>query len=330
MPLRLTLATWDYDRTRPLQDGRVLVDDVDLTHLLLRPVEMFDRMLRERAFDASEMSLASLVTWIARGHCPFVGIPVFLSRAFRHDCVYVRADGAVRVPGDLRGRRVGVPQYGATAAVYVKGLLADDYGVRAEDVHWFTGPQDPPAGGGLDAGRRSLLPVDLPSRFSVTPIAEGADLSTMLLRGEIDALVAISLPSAFLGGDGSVVRLFADFKATELDWYARTRIFPVMHTVALTRAVHDAHPWVASHLNRAFTAAKAVALDGLHDTDALRVGLPWLIDHVEEARRVFGHDWWPYGVAANRPTLEALTRYVVEQGLAPRAPSLDEIFVAVD
>lgn len=317
--LKLTLACWDYDRTRPLIDGRVRPEGIDLEVEVLRPRQTFPRMLERREFDVSEMSLASYVSLKARGDCPFVAIPVMLSKIFRHSCIYVRTDAGIRAPQDLRGKRVGTTQYGSTAAVFMKGLLQDEYGVAAEDMCWFMGGLDAPT-------QRPLIPLDLPPAVKLEFLDDGQTLEGMLAAGDLDALLSIYLPAIFLKGSPRVARLFPDFKEVEQAYFRRTGIFPIMHVVVLREDVHRAHPWAARSLYRAFCAARDLAVEGLYDTDALRLSLPWLIDHVEEARRTFGDDFWSYGLASNRPALAAVGRYVWQQGLAPRAVEPEELF----
>ena len=317
--LALTLACWDYDRTRPLIDGRVQAEGIDLKIQLLRPREMFPRMLENKEFHVSELSLASYVTLKARGDCPFVAIPVALSKIFRHSCIYVRPDAGIREPRDLKGKRVGTTQYGSTAAVFVRGMLQHEYGVRAEDIHWYIG--------GLEsATQRPLLSLNLPKQIRLDFLPQGQTLEAMLEAGELDALVSIYIPSTFLKGSARIVRLFPNYKEVEQDYYRRTRIFPIMHTVVVREDIHREHPWVANSIYKAFCEARDLALNGLYDTDALRVSLPWLIDHVEEAWRVIGKDFWAYGLEPNRPTLKAIGEYVFEQGLASRLVSPEELF----
>ena len=318
--LQLTMACWDYDRTRPLMDGRVQPEGIDPNIIVLRPREIFPRMLEHQEFHASEMSLASYVTLKARGQCPFVAIPVMLSKVFRHDCIYVRTDAGIKEPADLRGKRIGVTQYSATAVVFLKGLLQHDYGVLPEEMTWFMGGLDSPA-------PRPLVPLNLPDKIRLEFIPAGETLEGMLGAGELDALFAMYIPNPFLEGSPRIARLFPNFKELEQEYYQRTRIFPIMHTVVLREEVHQEHPWVARSLYKAFGEARDLAVDGLYDTDALRVSLPFLIDHIEETWRVFGKDYWSYGVESNRPTLEAIAQYVVDQGLAPRVISPEELFL---
>ena len=320
--LELDIACWDYDRTRPLIDGRVQPEGIDPNFKVMKPREIFPRMLEHQEFHASEMSLASYVTLKARGQCPFVAIPVMLSKMFRHNCIYVRKDAGIVEAADLRGKRVGVTQYGSTAVVFMKGLLQHDFGVLPEEMSWFMGGMDAPA-------PRPLIPLDLPGKFRLHNIPEGETLEGMLEAGELDALLAVYLPNPFLKGDPNIARLFPNFKEVEQDYYQRTGIFPIMHTVVIRQDVHQEYPWVADSLYRAFCEAKDLAVQGLYDTDALQLTLPFLIDHLEETRRVLGDDYWAYGLEANLPALEAIAQYVVDQGLAQRVVAAEEIFLPI-
>src|SRR5262245_13319013 len=317
--LTLTLACWDYDRTRPLMDGRIKPEGIDLDIQVLRPRQAFQRMLDRQEFQVSELSLASYTALKGRGACPFVAIPVTMSKIFRHSCIYVRAGAGIAKPEDLRSKRVGTSQWSSTALVFMRGMLQHDYGVRAQDMHWFMG--------GLSSFvEPPLIPLDLPSEIKLDFLSGQQTLEGMFAAGELDALLSIYIPKLFLSGSPQITRLFPDYKQVEQDYYRRTRIFPIMHIVALREDVHRAHPWAATSLYRAFCQARDLAVDGLYDTDALRVALPWLIDHVEETWRVFGKDFWAYGLEPNRPIFEAIGRYVHEQGLSPRVVSADELF----
>jgi 4,5-dihydroxyphthalate decarboxylase len=318
--LKLTLACWDYDRTRPLMDGRVKPDGIDLDIRILRPRQAFQRMLDSQEFQVSELSLASYTALKGRGACPFVAVPVALSKIFRHSCIYVRSGAGIRTPADLKGKRVGTSQWSSTGLVFMRGMLQHDYGVRAQDMHWFMG--------GLNSFvEPPLIPLDLPKDITLDFLSGEQTLERMFAAGELDALLSLYIPKLFLDGSPSIARLFPNYREVEQDYYRRTRIFPIMHTVALREDVHREHPWAAKSVYRAFVEARDLAVGGLYDTDALRVALPWLIDHVEETWRVFGKDFWAYGLAPNRPTFEAVGRYVHEQGLSPRGVSADELFL---
>ncbi len=317
--LPLTLACWDYDRTRPLIDGLVKPRGIDLKVEVLRPRQMFPRMLEKQEFHASELSLASYASLIGRGECPFVAIPVALSKFFRHSCIYVRKGAGIRKPQDLKGKRVGTTQYSSTAVTFMRGMLKDEYGVEARDMHWFMGGLTKPT-------EAPLIPLDLPPEIRLDFVPEGDTLERMMVEERLDALLSIYIPKLFADEWVGIERLFPDFKTVEKDYYKRTGIFPIMHTIALRQDVVRDQPWVPASLYQAFCESRDIALEGLWDTDALRLGLPWLIDHVEEAWRVFGKDFWAYGMKANRPALEAVGRYVHEQHFSPRVVTAEEIW----
>ncbi len=317
--LRLTLACWDYDRTRALADGSVKPEGIELTYLPLPVEETFFRMLRHREFDVAEMSLSSYCVQLARPDPPFIAIPVFPSRFFRHSCIFVSARSGIRTPQELAGKRVGAPEYQMTAPVWIRGILADDYGVRVEAMEHFTGGEEEP-------GRDEKLALDLPPSIRVRRIGPTQTLARMLADGEIDALFTARAPSTFHSRPDDVQRLFGDFVAVEREYWRRTRIFPIMHVIAIRREIHRAHPWVAQSLYKAFIAAQRKAYGDLAETAALKTMLPWLTAHVEEARREFGDDWWSYGLAPNRHVLETFLRYHHEQGLSRERLAPDALF----
>jgi 4,5-dihydroxyphthalate decarboxylase len=322
--LKLTLACWNYDRTRPLIDGRVKPEGIDLDIQILRPRQSFQRMLDNQEFHVSELSLASYTTLKARGNCPFVALPVAVSKLFRHGCIYIRKGAGIEKPQDLRGKRVGTGQWSSTGLCFMRGFLQHDYGVMSEDLHWFMG-------GLSGTPDKQLIPMNLPSAVKLDFLGPGQALERMLEAGELDALLSLFIPDSFAAGAPHIARLLPNFKEVEQDYYRRTKIFPIMHTVVVREDVHREHPWVAKSIYQAFCKAKAIAVDGLYDTDALHLALPFLIDHVEEAWRVFGKDFWAYGVEPNRPTWQAIARFVHEQGLAPRVVTPEEMFpVAVE
>ena len=318
--LELKLACWDYDRTRPLIDGRVKPDGIKLDIEVLRPRQMFPRMLEHQDFEVCEMSLASHASLIGRGNSPFVAIPVMLSKIFRHSCFYVRADAGISKPEDLRGKRVGTTQFTATATTFMKGMLAHEYGVAQHEMHWFMGGLDKPT-------EHPLIPLNLPANVRLDFVPAGDTLEKMLAEDRIDALLSIYIPPSFLKGSPKIRRLFPDYKQAEKDYYRKTGIFPIMHTLAMRADTCRRDPWLAKSLYTAFETARAIALDELYDTDALRLGLPWLLNHVEELWDVFGESWWSYGLEANRPTLTALGRYVHEQGISPRIVTPEEMYL---
>ncbi len=317
--LPLTLACWNYDRTQALADGTVRPDGIDLTFLDLPVEEIFFRMARFREFHASEMSLSSYCVTLSRDDPPFIALPVFPSRFFRHSSIYVNTAAGIASPKDLVGKRIGVPEYQMTAPVWIRGMLQDEYGVAVDSVEYFTGGQE-------DPGRVEKLKLDLPPRIRVTPIPTHKTLSRMLADGELDAFHTARAPSTFYSEPDRVQRLFPDYVPVERDYFRRTRIFPMMHVVALRRDVHRANPWIAQSLMKAFIESKRLAYEGLGLTAALKTMLPFQVAAVEDARREMGEDWWPYGLEANRHVLETFLRYHHEQGLSKRLLSPDEIF----
>ncbi len=314
----LTFACGRYDRVQPLIEGRISPEGVNLNLIHLEPEECFWRMLRHAEFDAAEMSLASYAIAVAHGDDRFVGIPAFLSRSFRHSTIYVCNDGPVGAPSDLKGRRIGVPEYQMTAAVWTRGLLTHDLGVDLDDVTWVTGGLEQP-------GRTERQALRLPGWVQVEALPPGGTLSQALVDGEVDALMAPRVPTVFRR-TGRVVRLMPDYHARERDYFARTGIFPIMHLVVVRRDVLDVRPWVATSLLKALTAAKTAATEGIADLPALRWTLPFMLSALEEQQEVFGPDPWPYGVGANRTALEAFLDYLPEQGLVDVRPAVEDLF----
>jgi 4,5-dihydroxyphthalate decarboxylase len=314
--LRLTLACWDYDRTRALMDGSVRPEGIDLVYLDQPVEETFFRMMKFREFDCSEMSLSSYTASLARKNPPFIAIPVFPSRFFRHSCIFVSPQSGIRRPEDLKGKRIGVPEYQMTAAVWIRGILSDEYGVKATDVEHFCGGQEEP-------GRVDKLKVELPSSIQLSAIGKGKTLSQMLADGELDALVSARTPSTF---PKSVKRLFPDFVEKEKEYVRRTRIFPIMHTVVIRRELYEKNRWIAQSLYKAFVKSKAKTYAAYNQTAALAAMLPWLVAHVEEARKEMGDDWWSYGLEPNRHVLETFLRYHQEQGLSKKRLAPEDLF----
>jgi len=308
--LPLTIACGRYDRTQPLIDGRVAPEGVDLTFIPLRPGETFWRMLNHSEFDASEMSLSSYSILRSEGDTRFIAIPVFPSRVFRHSAIYLPVRSRIEKPQDLKGARVGVGDYQMTAAVWVRQLLAHEYGVMPHDIEWVTG--------------RPVRAVRKPEGVRIIPMPSDMTLEGMLERGEIDALASVMIPK---GLGTSVRRLFADFRAVETAYFKKTGIFPIMHTFVLKTALYEKNPWLAISFYRAFCRARDLAYRTIYDTDALAVGLPWVIDEMEVAHKIFGPQIWDYSIEGSRPTLEALVAAVHEQGLASRRMSVEELFV---
>lgn len=317
--LRLTMACWNYDRTRALMDGRIPVEGVDLNYLNLVVEETFFRMMRNQEFDVAEMSLSSYTLSLFRDPAPFIAIPVYPSRSFRHSGIFVNADSGIREPRDLIGKRVGNPEYQLTANVWIRGLLNDEYGVPVDSVHYFRGGLEHP-------GRIEKAAVSLPPAIHIEDIAEHKTLAQMLESGEIDALYAPRAPSTLASNPAKVRHLFPDYAAAERDYYLKTKIFPIMHVIAIRREVYEKNRWVAQSLYKAFTAAQKEVYADLHEFAALKFMLPWLIPHVEETERLMGRDFWPYGYQPNIETLRTFLRYSFEQGLSKRRLDPKELF----
>jgi 4,5-dihydroxyphthalate decarboxylase len=316
--LQLTFACGDYDRTRALEEGTVRPDGIDLTYLRLPVEETFFRMLRHREFEVAEMSMSSYVKSLDLDDPPFVALPVYTSRQFRHAGIFVHEDAGIEAPEDLRGKVVGTPEWQLTANVWIRGTLADHHDVPVDSVEYRTGGQETP-------GRVEKAAVDLGERIRIAPIPPDRTLAQMLATGEIDAFQGPRVPSSFVPG-GPVRRLFADPVAAEKAYFAETGIFPIMHVVVVRRDVYEAHPWVAQTLTKALLQAKQKAMAELYDASALRFMLPWLIPGLEEARALLGEDYWSYGLEANRHVLETFLRYHSDQGLSRRRYAPEELF----
>ena len=317
--LPLTLACSNYDRTRALMEKRVQADGIDLNYLNLPVEEIFFRMMRHQEFDVAEMSLSSYTVSLFRENPPFIAIPVFPSRSFRHSGIFINAASRIQEPKDLIGKKVGNPEFQLTAIVWIRGILADEYGVPVSSVTYFTGGQEEP-------GRIEKAKLSLPPHIHVQAIPPQKTLSKMLADGEIDAIYAPRAPSSLFTHPDRVRRLFPNYGAVERDYYRKTQIFPIMHVVAIRREVYEKHRWVAASLYKAFRAAQRDAYDDLHEVHALKVMLPWLTSHVEETECLLGRDFWPYGLDANVRALETFLRYSHEQGLSMRQLEPKELF----
>jgi 4,5-dihydroxyphthalate decarboxylase len=317
--LRLSLACWDYDRTWALIDGRVGVDGVDLTYLNLPVEETFFRMLRFHEFDVAEMSLSSYVMSLFSENPPFIAIPVFPSRSFRHSCIYINRNSGIREPKDLIGKRIGMPEYQLTAPVWIRGILSDEYGVPVAGAKYFTGGQE-------ESGRSEKLKLSLPWEIHVEAVGAGKTLSQMLDVGEIDALYSPRIPSTVKDGSGSVCRLFDNYYSVEREYFRKTRIFPIMHTVVIRREVYEKNRWIAQSLYKAFAQAQQETYREFCETAALKYMLPWLLEHVADTRSAMGDDFWAYGLEPNINTLETFLRYSYEQGLSKHVLQPRELF----
>ena len=316
--LHLTLATTDYDHVRDVVNGVVRAEGIVLTAFVLPVEEIFFRFIKNREWDVSELSFGKFIAYAAQGNSPFVGIPVFPSRVFRHSAFYVRADRGIATAKDLEGKSVGIPEWAQTAGIYARGYLSESAGVDLRKIKWVQAGMN-------QAGREEKVEFKLPPGIQYSQRRD-TSLSAMLLSGEIDAAISARVPDAFHSGGGKVVRLYPDYRADEMSYYARTGIYPIMHVIALRRAVFERYPWVAMNLLKAFEQAKARSLERIGDLTASRIPVPWSASIVSEYAKNFGDDPFPYGLDANRKTLEAFCRFAHAQGVTAKQLTPDDLF----
>ena len=316
--LHLTLATTDYDHVRDLHNGAVRVDGIVLTAFTLPVEEVFFRFIKNREWDISEMSFGKFIGFASQGASPFIGIPVFPSRVFRHSAFYVRNDRGIASPKDLEGKTVGIPEWAQTAGIYARGFLAETANVDLCKIKWVQAGMN-------EAGREEKVEFRLPPGIQYQQRRD-TSISAMLLSGEIDAAISARVPDAFAKGGGKIARLYPDYRGEEMRYHAATGIYPIMHVIALRRAVFERYPWVAMNLFKAFNEAKARSVERIRDLTASRIPVPWAAALAEEFGKNFGADPFPYGLEANRKTLEAFCRFAHEQGITAQRLSPDDLF----
>lgn len=318
----ISVATWDHDRTMPVLDGTAPVPGFTVEPHILPTTQLFPIAVQESRFDVTELSLSSHILQVARGDNAYLAIPAYVARAFRHNGFYRRSGSGIATLADLAGRSVGVPEYQMTAALWMRGLLSDDFGVPATAIRWRTGA--------LDKGvRHERLALEPPPGLSIAPVREGQTLQDLLFAGEVDALLAPNPPAAFLAGDPRIERIIPDFETAEQAYYRRTRFFPIMHVIAVRRSLCDAHPDLPGNLLTAFSTARDLAMARLRDVwlgSANRLSLPWLNASLERTRATMGPDYWPFGFRSAYAELLAACRYSVEQHLSPRLVAPEELF----
>jgi 4,5-dihydroxyphthalate decarboxylase len=314
----LTLAISPYDHVEDLVAGRIVPDGIRLTCLRLPIEEIFFRFLKYREWDVSELSFAKYASLISQGEDSLTAIPVFPSRIFRHSSVYVRRDGPIRAPRDLAGKRIGLPEWAQTAAVYSRGFMVHQYGIDLTGVNWVQAGVNEP-------GRAEKVTLKLPPGIRLIP-APAKSLSRMLVEGELDAVLSAHAPACFEDSNPNVMRLFEDYMAVEADYYRETGIFPIMHVVALKRELVEAQPWIATSLLKAFEEAKRRSVARALEVTAPRFPIPWCFEHARRAQELFGNDYWPYGIDGNRTTLEAFLQYAYEQGVCHRRLTTEDLF----
>jgi 4,5-dihydroxyphthalate decarboxylase len=317
----ITIACGNYDRTRAIRDGRVTVEGCAVTYLPLYPEEIFHRAFKFQEFDVSELSFSSHMRTVSSGTAAYVGIPAFVSRVFRHSGIYIRNGSGIRTPADLRGKRIGLPEYQITAVVWMRGMLQHEYGVKPSEIHWRSGGQEQP-------GRHERTPLKPIPGLDLQAIPHDKTLVGMLRDGELDALFTARAPSSFLAGEPHIGRLFPDTRAAELAYYKKTGLFPIMHLIGIRKPLVEQYPWLPASLYKAFCEAKALAMVDLTDVNALMVTLPFLEAETKETIAAMGSDFWRYGVPENMREIEALSQYAHEQGLLDRKVTVEELFAA--
>jgi 4,5-dihydroxyphthalate decarboxylase len=321
--LPLTIACGPYDRMEAIHRGDVRPEGINATYVPIQsPPEIFARMVKGGAFDVAEMSLSHYLTLKARDAFPFIALPVFPSRLFRHGFIFVNRNSGISKPEDLAGKRIGVQEYRQTAAVWIRGILTEHEGVDLSGVQWVEG--------GVNAPRREDDDMDLRplGALNIETIGEDGTLSDMLARGGIDALIGARRPAS-LDQSTDVTRLFPDYREAERNYFNETGIFPIMHTLVMPEQLFQDRPWVAESLYKAFAASKALALERMRFSGAMRYMTPWLFDDLDEIDALFGGDPFPYGLDANRVTLDAFARYLLAQRFVDAPIELDELFTPI-
>lgn len=320
--LTVSLSVGNYDRTQAIFDGRAPIEGCDVRAVHLEPEEAFHRAFRYQEFDITEISMSSHMMATARGDNAYVAIPAFLSRVFRQSGIYVRTDRGINSPADLKGKKIGVPEYQITANVWIRGILQDEFGVLPSDILWRRGGVEEP-------GRGERSPMELDPSIDLQQIPDDKTLSGMLESGELDGYIGARAPSCFLKGAPHVGRLYGDnYIEAEKDYFRRTGIFPIMHMVGIRRSLVEQNPWLPVSVYKAFLKSKMLAVKELDELCHLAVTLPWMVHHHNEAKALMGEDYWPYGLEANQHTIETFARYHHEQGLSKRLVAPAELFAA--
>lgn len=317
----LTIACGDYDRVAGIKDGRVKVEGCDVTFLPMEPEEVFFRAFRFAEFDVCELSFSSYMRVVSQDQSPYVGVPAFVSRVFRHSGFYIRTDRGIETPQDLKGKLVGVPEYQMTAPVWMRGILEDEYGVNPIDIHWRSGGQEEP-------GRDERTPLTLDNGVDLQPIGEDQTLAAMFEAGELDAVISARAPSCFVRGAPNIGRLFPDYREIEKAYYKKTNMFPIMHLIGVKKELVQQYPWLPGSLYKAFLQARDIAYHEVREVAALNVTLPWVEAEALESIALMGADYWRYGIEESRHEIEALARYHYTQGLSERHLKVEELFAA--
>ena len=315
----ITIACSNIDRITALRDGRARIEGCEATFFDLEPEEAFFRAFRNQEFDVTELSFSSYILATSRNQSPYIAIPAFISRVFRHSGIYIRTDRGIRTPADLKGRLVGVPEYQMTAPVWMRGMLKDEYGIDPSDLHWRSGGQEEP-------GRDERTPLELTNGVDLQPIGPGETLVNLFVEGKLDALFTARTPSCFANEAPNVGRLFPNYREVEKAYYRKTGLFPIMHLIGVRKSLAERHPWLALNVYKAFVQAKDLALRAIREVGWASASLPWCEAEALDTIKLMGKDYWKYGVAENARDIEAITRYSYEQGMAARKMTAAELF----
>ncbi len=342
----ISIASGGYDRIRAIRDGTVKVEGCTVTYHVVEPNQLFVRNLTNQEFDVSEMSFSTYIALRDQGRAHYTAIPVFLSRAFRHSAIFVRSGRGIASPADLKGKRVGTPEYFTTMLVWLRGILSDEYGITSSDLRWRLGPLEPqvrqappePSPAQLmrspaHQSHRGQKPISVSGgekNVEIEIIPAGKSLAGMLAAGELDAVFSARSPSCFQQTEQGkrVVRLFPDYRAAEQDYYRKTGVYPLMHAVGIRNSLMEQHPWIAEKLFHAFARAKDIAVADFEKLSAFALTMPWIEAEYRATQAVLGEDIWPYGVEANRKAIHTLCRYLHEQGFTGRRMSIDGLFAS--
>ena len=319
--LNINLATWDYDRVRPIIDGRIKIAGCSTAYHVLPPEECFRRAYTLNEFEVSEIGFIPYIVAKSQNLTNYTAIPVFLSRMFRHSCIYIRRDRNIGSPAALINKKVGVVEYQMSAATWCRGMLFEEYGVHPTQIRWYQG-------GVNQEGRVEKFPLSLEKDFPLKKIPAGMTLSKMLEDGHLDAIISPEPPNCFKKENKTIGRLFENFEKEEKKYYRKTKYFPIMHAVGIRNDILAAHPWLPSVVVDAFSQAKSIAEQDLRELRALKIGLPWVVAHTANTEKLMGSNFWAYGIQENLHTLEAVLKYTYEQGLSKRKLNIDELFVS--
>jgi 4,5-dihydroxyphthalate decarboxylase len=316
--LTISLACCDYDRTRALFDGRVNIEGCETIAVAMSPEEAFHRAFKYQEFDVSELSMSSYINVQSRADSPYIGIPAFVSRLFRHSSIYIRKDRGIERPEDLAGKTIGVPEYQMTAALWVRGILEDEYGVKPASIHWRNGGLE-------EGGREERAPLHLPDEIDLQSIPKDETLAEQLGEGKLDALISARAPSSYHSND-QIGRLFPDYKQAEVAYYQKSGMFPIMHMIGIRRSIVEKHPWLPVNVYVAFLKAKQLCYEEMGEVGHLFQTMPWPVYEMEQVRKLMGEDHWRYGADENAREIEAMTRYSFDQGIAARKLGPEDIF----